>query len=157
MEPLLHVGDVALIHADDHPEPGEVVLVDRSGELPLLHRLVRWNSDGTATTQGDANPEPDSTPVGPKEIRGVGRVALPAIGMPSVWVAHRQVGAIVGAALAELLLTVAAARGALRHHGQRAERSGLPGIVPLDDRTLRELRAAAAGRAVPRDLATRLR
>ena len=105
MAPALGVGDVVLTEKPDvRPPVGSVVLVTRDGELPLLHRITAWSDDGTATTRGDANQLSDSTPVAPSEIAGVGRIALPAIGLPSIWLANGDVVSLGLAAGCELIV-----------------------------------------------------
>ena len=89
MSPAIHVGDVVVtspVPVSEVPwlRPGSVVLAADPNHpgSPVLHRLVRHNLDGTLTTRGDANPGPDSTPVRPDRVLGVGRFRIPLVGVP---------------------------------------------------------------------------
>jgi signal peptidase len=89
MVPKIRPGDVVVAQprAADQVEPGQVVLVvnpARPGTL-LLHRIVRRDPDGSLVTRGDANPSPDSTPVMAAQVRGLGRLKVPYIGLPVIW------------------------------------------------------------------------
>ena len=70
MEPHISTGDVVLSHAlrADAPTPMGRVITFRApaGSAKsglVLHRLVAANKNGTLVTAGDANPNPDSTPL----------------------------------------------------------------------------------------------
>lgn len=88
----LQVGDVVLLQP---PADGgqalaapAVVLIERPGrDVPLLHRIVAPSPDGAGyTTRGDANPEPDSDVAAYEQIRGIGRVLVPWVGTPLLWI-----------------------------------------------------------------------
>lgn len=91
MAPALRVGDVVLLdHVDARAstlESPTVVLADDPGrDRPLLHRIVGTSPDGLGyVTKGDANPEKDSTVVPPEWVRGTGRVVIPLVGTPVLW------------------------------------------------------------------------
>lgn len=78
MAPAINRGDVVLIEPNVSPVPGHVVAYLGRGGIPVLHRLERVEENGTFITKGDANDEPDSTPVA--EISGVGRLLVPLLG-----------------------------------------------------------------------------
>lgn len=90
MEPLIRPGDVVLAQPPAEPDdlgPGTVITFDdpiRPGEL-TTHRILGVNPDGTYRTRGDANAVPDSTPVPPDDVVGVGRLLVPMIGLPITW------------------------------------------------------------------------
>lgn len=90
MEPLVSVGSVVLISPIDTDElrPGQVIsfVNPADPDVRLFHRIVQINDDGTFTTKGDANDAPDSTPVPPENVIGVGRILVPWIGLPVVWI-----------------------------------------------------------------------
>jgi signal peptidase I len=134
MAPVLSVGDVVLVKTVEHPEEGSAVLIRTDGQGALFHRIVSWNEDGTATTKGDANAAADSTPVTEDQIVGVGRVAVPAIGLPVVWLASGDYLRLGLSVLCELMIIVSA-------RSMRASAPiGLGAGVPLSAFHLRQLR-----------------
>jgi signal peptidase I len=86
MEPTLGVGDVLLI--DTHPAEElaqrAIVVFSRRGEQ-IAHRVFAVEPDGLVT-KGDANPTPDPDRVQLTDVRGAGRLVVPVIGLPIVWV-----------------------------------------------------------------------
>lgn len=96
MEPHITAGDVVLTQSLDPDKPvpvGRVVqfLVPASGpaaeQETWLHRIVADNLDGTFVTAGDANPQVDSAPLIREQITGQGRLLVPMIGLPGLWLA----------------------------------------------------------------------
>lgn len=87
MSPLIRPGDVVLTVDDAAPEVGEVVtFVDPSRPDRLVtHRIVAVEEDGSYRTRGDANAVPDSTPVPSDNVLGRGRLLVPLVGLPLVW------------------------------------------------------------------------
>ena len=88
MGPVLRAGDVVLVDPEaEDVLPGEVVTVVDPAEpdVRLTHRVVSVDVDGRLTTRGDANPAPDGAPVEPDAVIGVGRVAVPSVGLPLRW------------------------------------------------------------------------
>lgn len=90
MAPTIAAGDIVLIGnaADEELRAGDVVTFDdpaTPGRL-LTHRIAGVQADGTIRTRGDANASEDSTSIRRSHIRGVGRVLVPAVGMPLVWI-----------------------------------------------------------------------
>ncbi|MFS0701561.1 signal peptidase I [Cellulomonas sp. 179-A 4D5 NHS] len=125
MMPTINPGDVVLTTTlpDDQPVPvGAVVQYDSPAEAEpsgvakiRLHRVVGANEDGTFVTAGDANAEPDSTPITRDEIIGQGRLLAPYIGLPSLWVTHRDVPALATwLAVTALAIGLASRRTATR-------------------------------------------
>jgi signal peptidase len=93
MEPGIRAGDLVIlapINPDQLKEmevKGLVVQVRnpvRHGEL-LVHRAVGKTSTGAVITKGDANVARDYEPVPPKDVLGVGRVRVPFVGLPVLW------------------------------------------------------------------------
>ena len=83
MEPTLGVGDVLLI--DDHPDElvgqrAVVTFPSPTDEGSLITHRVFAVEQGEYITKGDANPTPDTTPVDPATVTGVGRLVVPLIG-----------------------------------------------------------------------------
>ncbi|MFG3341216.1 signal peptidase I [Glycomyces sp. NPDC048151] len=103
MEPRVTVGSVVLISPIDTDElrPGQVIsFVDPADpDVRLFHRIVQINDDGTFTTKGDANEAPDSTPVPPENVVGIGRILVPWIGLPVVWIHYGDWVSVLFAAL----------------------------------------------------------
>ncbi len=89
MTPNVMKGDVVVTAEvpDKVLKAGHILLFDdvsRPG-VPVLHRMVRRNDDGTITTRGDANASEDSTPVAPDKVRGLARLRVPFVGLPALW------------------------------------------------------------------------
>ncbi len=87
MAPAIRVGDVVVFseHQTSSVGPGSVIVFeDGTGGL-TTHRVVETLEDGRFITRGDANDVPDSTPVEPQRVRGVGRILVPFAGYPAAW------------------------------------------------------------------------
>lgn len=90
MQPAINPGDIVLSAPPEDGvrlDEGTVITFEdpvREGAL-ITHRIDVVNEDGTYTTRGDANSSADSYQVAPDEIRGVGRLLVPAVGLPKVW------------------------------------------------------------------------
>ena len=90
MAPALQPGDVALIGpaeaaAGTLPPERIVLVADPSRDTgTYLHRLARWEDDGTLVTRGDAN-RSDDAPVTADRVLGQVRLVVPVIGLPAVW------------------------------------------------------------------------
>lgn len=127
MQPHVTSGDVVVIGgAVDHPvETGSVVTFrDPAGSGQLItHRVTDRNDDGTYQTRGDANPTPDSTPVPPDHVEGVGRLLVPAVGLPALWLRTGELGlfalwaGVTVAALAGAFMPAPASGGRQRSGG----------------------------------------
>jgi signal peptidase I len=115
MSPNVLVGDILAVRplGDGPPQQGQVLLVDdpaHPGRL-VSHRLIRFNDDGTLQLRGDANAQPDSTPVPRSAVRGVAVLRVPLIGWPAVWA---QRPAPLHLALTALVVMGAGVRGLRR-------------------------------------------
>jgi len=111
MMPRIQPGDVALVNPLDEYLPGQVILFPNPSnpEQQIMHRIVEIRDDGMYLTKGDANEFRDSTPVNPGTVIGVGRILVPAIGLPIVWAAGGDVLLVIAVVLLGGLLI----RGAL--------------------------------------------
>ena len=88
MSPAINVGDVVVASSHDGQNlgPGSVVVFeDSAGRGFVTHRIVEVNADGSYQTKGDANAQPDSTPLQPDQVVGEGRLLIPYIGLPFKW------------------------------------------------------------------------
>ena len=54
----------------------------------VTHRIDSIDDLGEYVTRGDANSDADGRQVPPDQIVGVGRLLIPAVGLPSVWVSR---------------------------------------------------------------------
>lgn len=108
MQPAINPGDIVLAAP---PEPdvrlstGTVITFEdpaRPGEL-ITHRVETANPDGTYTTRGDANSSSDSYEVSPDELTGVGRLLVPSVGLPRVWMEEGRMGILAGWVVATIL------------------------------------------------------
>jgi signal peptidase I len=94
MTPAVRAGD-ALVAAPVEPgtiRRGQIALVDDPavhGRV-LSHRVDDIRPDGEIITKGDANAEPDSTPVPADRVLGLARMRVPFVGLPQHWLAERD-------------------------------------------------------------------
>ena len=107
MTPAVRTGDVVLVDDADPGDlrPGAIVTFadeSRDGRL-VTHRVDELNDDGTFTTKGDANADPDSRPVRLDDVQGVGRAVVPAIGHPLLWLDAGDWAPLAGFVLVTLL------------------------------------------------------
>lgn len=92
MQPSINQGDIVLSASPEDGgaglEEGAVITFAdpvRPGER-LTHRIDKVNRNGTYQTRGDANAVSDSYEVQPSDVTGVGRLLVPSVGLPRVWV-----------------------------------------------------------------------
>lgn len=144
MEPVLRPGDVVLVApvtvSPKELPPGRVLLVD-DPERPAgtyLHRLVRYDEAGLLVTRGDANASEDNPAVAPGRVLGQVRLAVPLVGLPSVWLRSGEVLPLV-ALTAGTWGAVVVGASALRRPGPR-RRALVPRVTLRGD-----ARPAAAG------------
>jgi signal peptidase len=107
--------------------PGMVVLAHnpaQPGHL-LMHRVMKFNDDGTLRTKGDANGASDSTEMPRANIVAIARLRIPWIGLPMLWMRHHQYGPLAILAIA-LSLMAAALTGSAPAGRHRTESSGGP-------------------------------
>ena len=118
MAPAVQVGD-ALVAAPDPAElaPGQIVVVHDPavpGRL-LSHRVHRVAEDGSLVLKGDANADPDSTPVPQDRVVGLVRLRVPYVGLPMTWWRTQDWLALSAWAAGTLLAVVGAATDPLKH------------------------------------------
>lgn len=124
MQPSINQGDIVL---SANPEDGGTGLEEgavitfadpvRPGER-LTHRIDKVNENGTYQTRGDANAVNDSYEVKPVDIIGVGRLLVPAVGLPRVWVENGNLAMLALWGFGTLLALWAALRPTRRpRHG----------------------------------------
>lgn len=113
MHPSLEVGDVVLLDAGASPAPGTVATFHhpRTPDELVTHRLAGVE-DGSWRTRGDANASADPWLVGNEDLIGIGRLAVPLVGLPVVWARAGRVDLLVLTALSVGLLAWSA--GTLR-------------------------------------------
>lgn len=162
MSPAIEVGDVVVARpvAADQVLPGRVLLADdpdRPGRL-RLHRLQEVASDGTLRTKGDANPSPDSSPLHPDAVRGIGVLRVPWIGLPVVWA---RTGELAPLALTVLILGASAMLATRRGYddetdgdGSSGDASSSPAPAPTTRRERRALGLATVTAVVVATTAT---
>jgi outer membrane protein assembly factor BamB len=115
MAPSIQRGDVVLTSptpVEKLEPPNVVAFTDPGHGDHVVHRIVDRNDDGTFVTRGDANASADSTPLEPERIEGIGRILVPWVGFPAVWMTEGRLG-LVGAAAALVLLVGWGSRFAL--------------------------------------------
>lgn len=87
MQPTIQPGDIVVAST---PEPllgkGTVVVFEDPARGGLItHRIWSARTNGEYITKGDANQQPDSTPLTDADIRGIGRLLVPLVGLPGLW------------------------------------------------------------------------
>jgi signal peptidase I len=114
MEPRLAPGDVVVSRPVDPAQLrlGQVVLYDdpdQPGEL-RLHRIHAVRAGNMLIMKGDANPQPDSTPISRSVVHGVAFIRVPYVGLPILWLRDGEWHRLV---LLVLALTVIAWLGTI--------------------------------------------
>lgn len=158
MEPRIGVGDIVVTRPVEHTEiaPSAVIIFadpDQPGRT-RTHRVVRRAEDGAIVTRGDANPAPDSTPVAPEAVLGLGVIRVPYVGLPAVWVTDRHLLPLAVGYLALAGLVLCGWRPRRPSDPPADPRSGMRDSSP-DQRPPR-LTAARWARALPRTAAVLL-
>jgi signal peptidase I len=81
MEPIVERGDVIVVQPHDGANLAEgTILVYDTAHGRVAHRITEVLSPVRYVTKGDANRDPDSTPVDADQVVGVARIAVPLIG-----------------------------------------------------------------------------
>lgn len=115
MAPAIRSGDVVVAAPlnEDRLGPGSVVVFqDPTGDGLITHRIVSLNEDGTYQTKGDANRTNDSSSVTPEQVVGAGKILVPLVGLPAIWV-WTDAWFIFGLWVAVMVLAVWSARFAV--------------------------------------------
>ena len=142
MSPTLKPGDVLVVDA----HPADELLGQRAvitfesptgnGDL-VTHRIAEvQEAQRQYITQGDANPTRDTDPVTVDQVRGVGRLVVPLIGLPVVWASEGNHVALGGVGI----LTVAAALVAARSFAATRRSRDEGHVSPLADKAVRRVR-----------------
>lgn len=105
MRPHVRPGDVVVSAPADPAtlRPGQVITYTRDGRPSVTHRITTIAPDGLITTKGDANRSEDPFAVHPDQVAGRGRLLVPYIGLPALWLRRGQP---LLAALAALSVTL---------------------------------------------------
>lgn len=130
MGPSISAGDLVLLGdppTDEVLAPGTVITF-RDPVVPdglITHRIDGLREDGLYRTRGDANGRPDPDPVHPDDVVGVGRMLVPLVGLPVLWLRGDVVsfGLFLAGTLAAILASTASHRAG-RNRRDRA--SGAP-------------------------------
>jgi signal peptidase I len=151
MRPAVAAGDVvvAMPVAPADVRRGQVVLVPHRGaDGYLLHRVHSTEGE-RLELKGDANPTADTGRVDRADVRGVGVLRVPVVGLPVVWLRNGDGLALGGAVIGGLLagLGVVATRRFLapdEHDGGSVDARSVPAPRTSGDRptslpTLRSL------------------
>ncbi|MEM9608228.1 MAG: signal peptidase I [Actinomycetota bacterium] len=90
MQPAISPGDVVLLEElapGDVAVEGEVItFVDPLDDgTTITHRVLGLDDRGHYITRGDANLDADGVAVPPDQVIGVGRLLIPVVGLPVVW------------------------------------------------------------------------
>lgn len=126
MGPSISAGDMVLLGeppTDELLAPGTVITF-RDPVVPdglITHRIDGVREDGLYRTRGDANGRPDSTPVHPDDVVGVGRMLVPLVGLPVLWLRVDVVS--FGLFVAGTLAAIAAATTSHRAGRGRRDRA----------------------------------
>ena len=114
MSPTIQPGHVAVVEpfAGQDLGPGTVVTYRDAAQGRLVtHRIDAVAEDGTITTKGDANAVEDLEPLTTDRIVGVGRLVVPAAGLPALW-AHQGRTDLLALVVVLTVLATASAAGA---------------------------------------------
>jgi signal peptidase I len=141
MAPQIQLGDVVMLaDARGEVEAGLVITYPdpvRPGAL-VTHRIDRVLEDGTYRTRGDANRVPDPASVDPSEVLGVGRLLVPAIGLPAAWLQRGSFGLLAAwiafTGLAAWLALSPTGRGAPRRRDRRTAPAPAHPVAELAER-----------------------
>ena len=111
MGPGIDAGDLVLVERDlEHPLGVGSVVTYRSDEGGLVtHRVTEVVGDGYRT-RGDANPSDDSSIVASSAVLGSGRLLVPWLGRPVLWLRHGEAPRTAAWLLATMGALVAAPR-----------------------------------------------
>lgn len=115
MAPTIQPGHVVMVapYGGEALGKGDVVTYrDAEADRLVTHRIAQVHDDGTYVTRGDANAVDDRLPLEPDRIVGVGRLVVPAAGLPSLWAHQGRTHLLAGLAGLTALCAAAAAGAA---------------------------------------------
>jgi len=142
MEPSIGVGDILMVseHPSDLLGQQSVVVIDSGDGAPIAHRIFSVEGD-RYVTKGDANALPDTDQASPEDVIGVGRLVVPAIGMPIVWLREGNLVPVVAVSLLTagslLAVGIAGVRRLRNRDGLRQQRTSSASMTAV--RRLRTL------------------
>lgn len=146
MMPRIAPGDVVVTQPSTASAVtvGQVVLVSNPAQpgTLLMHRVIGRDPDGSLRTRGDANVNDDSTPVPASMVRGLPRVCIPYIGLPTLWLRHGQyvpVGTVCLVLMGAVLISRSQVKAAVPTQAEPAGHqpdTGTPGDTPPEDAEL---------------------
>ena len=129
MAPDIPTGSLAVVRqipAED-AKVGQVVTVDRTGLLPVTHRVVGTHAGPAGTTvltlKGDANPTADPAPYTVRSVRLV-LVAMPGLAYVIVWLSNPVVLGMLTIAVSALIVWVLWPRGERTERGRHVQARG---------------------------------
>lgn len=144
MAPTLRPGDVLMLDTEPGGAVGQRSVITFSPDpsrLELItHRVFEVMDDGRYVTKGDANPGPDTDRVSPDQVRGVGRLVVPLIGLPVVWAGGGELVPL--AAFGVMTIAALAIAGRAITLTRRSNGAGRP-TTRLADRGVRLVRLLA--------------
>lgn len=76
-------GDIAVLQNGDGPAKGDIIVYNIPAQsVPIIHRVVQVNSDGTYQTKGDHNPaqNPYESSISGSQVRGKVIFVIPYLG-----------------------------------------------------------------------------
>lgn len=115
MAPAIPPGHVVLVEPFRGQElgPGTVVTYrDPDRDRLVTHRISAVQEDGTITTRGDSSSVDDPVPLTTGRIVGIGRLVVPAAGLPALWAHDGRVDLLAGVAVLTVLTVGSAASAA---------------------------------------------
>ena len=118
MSPALRPGDVVLVadHVDE-VALGSIVTFD-VGQGSVTHRVVEL-TDAGYRTKGDSNPAVDASTVSSAEVTGVGRLVVPFVGLPAMWLRVGNWGSFLLWAMVTVGVVMTASMRGERHERRR--------------------------------------
>jgi signal peptidase len=112
MSPGIQKGDVVVIEPSDGKDLGPPsVILFATGTGDELHRINDVKPDGSYETKGDANAAPDTTLVEPSQVKGVGKMLVPRIGIPLMFIRDHEWGLFAVFLVVATLVVCASAWG----------------------------------------------
>ncbi len=70
MEETIRTGAVVLVKQTKEIVPEDILFFITKDQIPVIHRCIHKNEDGSLVTKGDANGQADIEPVLPEQVEG---------------------------------------------------------------------------------------
>lgn len=150
MMPTLRPGDVLM--TSEHPADellGQRTVItfvgdNESGTL-ITHRIFETLPGSQRyITKGDANPTPDTDRVEPSNVRGVGQLVVPLVGLPVVWAQEGNVAALAAAAVLSVASLLTALRSMLTERSKSVGKQTSARASRMADTAIRRVRFLVA-------------